>query len=301
MKSEDRGQGTGDRRREQAASAWSSRWVLVSCLLSLLSVLSPQPSALCQQLLFEEPLEQGAPDVRVGERPQREVPHRPLVAILIDDMGFNRHVGDGLLALPLRLSYSFFPHGPASREQAEQAHRLGRDVLLHQPMQPRNEAVDPGPGALRLGQAPSEVAAVVLANLAALPHVIGVNNHMGSRYTEDRPAMRAFLLVLREQGLFFVDSFTSPRSIGLDEALRLGLPAARRQIFLDNVQRPDRICRQIKALIELASHQGEAIGIGHPHEATLTALDQCGDALRREVEMVGVSALLHRSEATERP
>ncbi len=304
MKSQHRRQGPAARRR-RASDDGDRRALFVGprCLwIAVLFLLAWSPlTVVGQHQVFEEPFEQAAPDVRRAEPDGRIVPHRPRVAILIDDMGLGRHVCKELPELPLHLSFSFFPHGPASMEQAEHAHRLGRDVLLHQPMQPRNPTVDPGPGALLLGLDETEVDAIVRANLAAIPHVVGVNNHMGSRYTEDRPAMRSFLRLLREQNLFFVDSFTSPRSIALEEAQALGLPTARRQIFLDNVLNPERVCQQIRALINEANVQGEAIGIGHPHEATLLALRQCGEQLQHEVELVGVRALVHRPPQTADP
>ncbi len=291
---DDRGQ-TTDGSKSQGRTGWPSPAGPSLLLLAIVLLLAWASAGVAgQHQIFEEPLEQAAPDVRVEGGDGTTGPHRPRVAILIDDMGLGRPVCEGLLDLPLQLSYSFFPHGPATAEQAEHAHRLGRDVLLHQPMQPGNPTVDPGPGALVLGLDPAEVEAIVRTNLAAIPHVVGVNNHMGSRYTEDRAALGMFFQVLREERLFFVDSFTSPRSIALEQALAEGLPAARRQIFLDNVLSPERVCQQIRALISVAREQGEAIGIGHPHEATLIALGQCGEELRQEVELVGVSSLVHR-------
>ena len=134
--------------------------------------------------------------------------------------------------------------------------------------------------------------ATVRDNLARVPHAIGVNNHMGSRFTEDRQAMHAFLEVIRSEGMFFVDSTTSAESIGMDEAREMGIRTARRNVFLDNVHTQEDICRQLKELISIARKKGWAIGIGHPNEATLTALELCRETLLKNVRLVGIQQLV---------
>lgn len=217
---------------------------------------------------------------------------RPRIALIIDDMGYHQQIGRRLLTLDLNLTFSFLPKAPYTQKQEEQAWEKGHDVLLHLPMQAHNPAYDPGPGALYLKYSPQRIQALVAKDLKTVPHAIGSNNHMGSRFTEDREAMHAVLAVLKKRGLFFIDSYTTAASTGLDEARRMGIPTARRHVFLDNIQDKKKICRQLDRLVTLAMQKGWAIGIGHPHQSTLDALADCGKRMQTRVRIVGVHALV---------
>ncbi|HHD56525.1 MAG TPA: divergent polysaccharide deacetylase family protein [Desulfobulbaceae bacterium] len=217
---------------------------------------------------------------------------RPQIALIIDDMGYHQQIGRRLLALDYNLTFSFLPNAPYTKKQEEQAWEKGHDVLLHLPMQAHNSTYDPGPGALYLKYSPQRIQALVTEDLKSVPHAIGSNNHMGSRFTENRAAMHEVLAVLKKRGLFFIDSYTTAASTGLDEARRMGIPAARRHVFLDNVQDKKKICRQLDRLVTLAMKKGWAIGIGHPHQATLDALADCGQRMQARVRIVGVHTLV---------
>ncbi len=216
----------------------------------------------------------------------------PKIAIIIDDMGYHQQIGRQLLALDLNLTFSFLPQAPYTRQQEEQAWVKGRDVLLHMPMQAHDRAFNPGPGSLYLKYSPKQMQSLVAEDLNSVPHAIGSNNHMGSGFTEDRAAMHVVLGVLKKRGLFFVDSYTTADSTGLDEARKMSIPTARRHVFLDNVQNIKKICRQLDTLAALARKQGWAIGIGHPHQATLDALVACGPEIQAKVKIVGVHTLV---------
>lgn len=224
-----------------------------------------------------------------GDTPQED---RPRIAIIIDDMGYHQQIGDQLLALDLNLTFSFLPKAPFTLEQEDRAWQQGHDIMLHMPMEAQDPTWDLGPGGLYLKYSPEKIRTTVVENLAAVPHAIGSNNHMGSRFTEDRPAMREVLSILRERGLFFVDSYTTSQSTGLDEAGKMNIPTARRHVFLDNVHDQKKICRQLEQLVVLAKKKGWAIGIGHPNQATLKALTSCRKQLLENVEIVGVSTLV---------
>lgn len=237
----------------------------------------------------DAPLRQAQP-VAGPEAGGREL---PLLAIIIDDMGYQQQLDEELLHLNLNLSFAFLPHGPHTPEQAEQAGRLGRDVLLHLPMEPRDQRWDPGPGALTLAMTPAERAELFARDLALVPQAVGVNNHMGSRFTEDPAAMQDFLGLLRDRRLFFLDSLTSPESLGYSLAREMGVKASRRQVFLDNVREQARIREQIRALLAAAERQGGAVGIGHPYPQTLAALREAGPEILSRVKLLGVSHLAH--------
>ncbi len=254
-----------------------------------------------QTIVFEEPdlpqpqeakidVQEKAPECDTESVPT--IP-RPKVAIIIDDMGYHQQVGSRLLALDLNLTFSFLPNAPFTLEQEEQAWEKGRDILLHMPMEAQDPTWDPGPGGLYLRFSAEEIRTKVAENLIAVPHAIGSNNHMGSKFTENREAMHEVLSVLKKRELFFIDSYTTSRSTGLDEAGKMSIPTARRHVFLDNAQDQDKICHQLERLIALAKKQGWAIGIGHPNQATLKALTSCKKHLLESVDVVGVHALVN--------
>ncbi|MFH1057256.1 MAG: divergent polysaccharide deacetylase family protein [Pseudomonadota bacterium] len=223
---------------------------------------------------------------------------RPRVAIVIDDLGHSLEAARKLLALDLPLDFSVLPYATHGRQVAQEASAQGREVLLHLPMEPKSyPSLSPGPGALLASMDAERLRQATQAALAAVPGAVGVNNHMGSRLTEDRAAMQAVCEVLRPRGLFFLDSLTSPRSQAWQQAQRMGLAFARRDVFLDNDPSSAAVTAQIARLIELAKARGQAIAIGHPHPATIQALAEQAERLRREVDMVPVSRLLTRPGA----
>jgi polysaccharide deacetylase 2 family uncharacterized protein YibQ len=149
-----------------------------------------------------------------------------------------------------------------------------REIMLHLPMESiRYPDVDPGPGAILVGMAASEIAATVEHALASLPNVRGVNNHQGSAATADGATMQAVMRVLRAHDLFFLDSLTSSSSVAYAEAQAAGIAAARNRIFLDaDHEDSSRIRERLQRLVRAARATGAAIGIGHPHPATLEVL-----------------------------
>ena len=251
-----------------------------------------------QPIVFEEPILPRA-ESSTDNTPKEKTAlssenkgNRPRVAIIIDDMGYHRKIGDKLLALDLNLTFSFLPEAPFALQQEEQAYQSGRDIMAHLPMESSDARWDPGPGALYLSASPEEQIATLKKNLAAVPHAIGANNHMGSKFTQNRQAMRRIVTVLKAQGFFFIDSFTTAESTGLAEARAIGLKSNRRHVFLDNVQDPEKICIQLDKLAALAVKQHPAIGIGHPYQATLDALQKCRGVLLETVQVVPVHELL---------
>lgn len=262
-----------------------------------------------QQLLdndpFRSPLEPGgisagsiddagisaAPEEKDGDDPADSA-GKTRIAIIIDDMGIHRHIDEQFLGLDLELSFAFLPYGPFTGELEEKAWAGGHEILVHMPMEPEDPQWDPGPDALYVQDSLEEMAAAVEKNLALVPHATGVNNHMGSLFTGDRPAMHRFLELIRRKGMYFIDSCTSAESIGMEEAHAMGIRTARRQVFLDNVQNRDDICLQMEELVRIARKNGEAIGIGHSCETTLTALVHCRDTLLEDVSLVGIRELV---------
>jgi hypothetical protein len=218
------------------------------------------------------------------------------VAIIMDDLGRDLASARELLAIDLPVTFAVLPMESHSAEVAEMAHAGGREVLIHLPMQPQGYPdVDPGDAPLLVGQRPEDIRERIALYRQRVPQAVGGNNHMGSRFTEDRAGMAVVLEEMRQEGLFFVDSLTSGRSVAFDEARRQGIPAAERDLFLDNEREVGSIAREIRRLAELGRRQGGAVGICHPHPQTLQALRQEAAYLRRQgIEVVPVSQLLVR-------
>ncbi len=225
----------------------------------------------------------------------REV-KRPRIAIIMDDLGRDMATGRALVEIGLPITFSILPGEKNAARIAELAHRNGREVLIHIPMEPQGyPLVDPGEDALFIDFPPEEIRQRMRAFIARVPHAAGGNNHMGSRFTESSEGMQAVLDVMGESGLFFVDSLTSSRSVGFREARRKGIPAAARDVFLDNVAEEGAIAAQMRKLTALAMRQGSAIGICHPYPATLEVLRRQAPELEKlGIDVVPVSELLVR-------
>jgi len=216
------------------------------------------------------------------------------VAILIDDMGSSLSRLQEILELDSPITISVLPYLRHSRDVSRIASESGRDVLLHLPMEPRNMAVNhPGKGALLTEMAGGAIRKIVEDDLLDVPEAIGVNNHMGSKFTEDEPGMRQVFAVLKEKGLFFVDSRTTSASLGSRLAGESGVENAERDVFLDNKRDVVYIDSQIDILVKIATKEGRAIAIGHPYPETLAALKRMMPGMRaRGIEVVPVSELV---------
>lgn len=218
------------------------------------------------------------------------------IALIFDDLGYDlRHV-ERLYALGVPLSFAVLPFERWSSEVAREVERRGGEVLCHLPMEATGNE-DPGPGALVEGMSARRFAAAVERALEQVPGAIGVNNHMGSRLTADEHAMRELLPQLGSRGLFFIDSRTTPESVGYEIARELGVPTARRDVFIDAVDEPDAIRGEWRRLLEISSRRGAAIGIAHPRKETLALLaEEIPRAVARGYEFVPISYLLERGE-----
>ncbi len=158
----------------------------------------------------------------------------PSIALIIDDIGLSESQASQFLQLNIPLSFAILPRMKYSTILAREISDRGHEIMLHQPMEPGDPRVDPGPGALYVGDNPNTINRIIEENIAELPLATGINNHMGSRFTESREKMTETLRVVKESGLFFVDSRTSQHSKGYRVARTLRMPAAYRHIFLDN-------------------------------------------------------------------
>jgi polysaccharide deacetylase 2 family uncharacterized protein YibQ len=228
-------------------------------------------------------------------------PELPAISIIIDDLGYRRLDGLRAIELPGPVAYAILPHTPYATRLAGIAFQLDKEVLLHVPMQ---SDVDKalGPGALTNGMSRGELQAVLEAGLASVPHVSGINNHMGSALTRESLAMRWTMEWMDRNGdLYFVDSLTSSESVALSTAHDAGLLAIARDVFLDPTPDTVTIRRQFQRLIAIARERGTGLAIGHPYPQTLSVLRRV--LLKPShygVELVPVHELIARRSRTLR-
>jgi len=217
--------------------------------------------------------------VASGERPmwrRNAVPFgdlysRPLIAIVIDDVGLDRPRSKRAWELPGPITLSFLPYAKDLRDQAKAARAHGNELMLHMPMEPMGHA-DPGPNALLTSLSESEIGHRVTTDLDSFDGYVGVNNHMGSRFTASKPDMEVVLRLLKARGLLFLDSRTTAQTVGETLAHELGVPTISRNVFLDDDEALAAVKHQLAETEEVARRQGFAVAIGHPHENTLKAL-----------------------------
>ncbi len=215
------------------------------------------------------------------------------VAIVIDDIGY-RSTDVSALRLPSQVAFSVLPHTPLGRELAEKGNQQQREILLHVPMESTRK-LTLGPGALTSNMDENSVKNSLQASINDIPHVIGINNHMGSRLTQMSEPMSWTMDFLKKNNLFFLDSRTSKYSQAEFIAQRTGVPTLRRHVFLDNNLNEDYIELQFEKLIDASKRHGSVIAIGHPHPQTITVLQKMLPTLaKHNIELVPVSQMLPR-------
>jgi len=215
----------------------------------------------------------GAETWRRNAVPFRDLNSKPLVAVVIDDVGLDRPRSKRAWELPGPLTMSFLPYAKDLREQAKAARTKGHELMLHLPMEP-NGRNDPGPNALLVSLSDAELRQRTTTALDSFDGFAGVNNHMGSRFTAFKPGMETVLRQLKGRGLMFLDSRTSAQSVGDQLAHEMGVPSIVRHVFLDDEETLDAVRRKLAEAEAIARRQGFVVVIGHPHEATLQALGE---------------------------
>ena len=217
-----------------------------------------------------------------------------VIAVIIDDMGHNFAAARPFIHMPHPVALSFLPGLPHSGELAREAVKTGKTVLLHLPMEPMGyPGTDPGPGAVLTSHSRDEIRRIMEKDLASIPEAAGINNHMGSKATADQRVMETVLDLVKQKGLFFIDSRTTPETVALAIAREMGIPSAQRSVFLDNVTEAKAIDARIDELLECALEKGWAIGIGHPHPPTAEALPRLAARAREKgVSWINLESLI---------
>lgn len=197
---------------------------------------------------------------------------RPRVAIVIDDLGLDRPRSERVIGLPAAVTLSFLPYADDLSQLVAAARHNGHEMIVHVPMQPIDGKNDMGPNGLATDLSHDEVLRRLDWDLARFDGYVGINNHMGSRFTEDAQGMGWVMDVLKARGLMFLDSRTIGNSVGAKMAAAAGVPFTERDVFLDDDQRATAVEQRLKDVEAIARKKGVAVAIGHPHDATIAAL-----------------------------
>lgn len=225
--------------------------------------------------------------------------NKPAIAIIVDDLG-NTSFDARVIELPGAVACAFLPHAPHTRTLARLAHSHNKEVLLHAPMESAVPDTDHllGPGSLTLHMTEQEFIASLQASLSAVPHVNGVNNHMGSLLTQHPGHMLWLMREINRHGdLFFIDSRTTSQSVARDVANENHVPTMSRDIFLDAEQNSEFIDSQFDQLLSIARKRGTALGIAHPYPETMQVLQRRLLELEAEgVDLIPVGELIKRQQ-----
>jgi polysaccharide deacetylase 2 family uncharacterized protein YibQ len=233
------------------------------------------------------------PPKPVAKLPQLAGDHPPLVAIVIDDIGYDAQTAEKLLKIDAPLTFSVLPFGPHSREIAAEARSKGHEIMLHLPMQPNEfPAVNPGPGALLSQMTSDEFIGQLEDDLNQIPGLKGVNNHMGSAISTSSERMRQIFSILKKRGLYYIDSRTTAETVARPSAELLQIPFTERDIFIDHREDEQFIRKQLHELIKRAQRQGYAVGIAHPHAVTCRVLSEFIPELKQAVALVPASMVV---------
>ncbi len=219
----------------------------------------------------------------------------PKIVFVIDDVGYHLRYEQLLYSAGAPLTIAILPQLDYSEHFSREARRRGYEVILHQPMEPLGKNVDPGPGVIKGGMRRSEVERVLDKNLRTVPGASGINNHMGSKATQDGQIMNWVISELKDRNMFFLDSMTSNNSMGWRTARSKGLPYLKRSVFIDNEDDAVYIANQIGKLIDKAKKEGYAIGIGHYKRKTLETIRRMAPQINRKgVQIVRLREVVKR-------
>ena len=196
------------------------------------------------------------------------------IAIVIDDLGLKRSITRNILNLPAPITAAFLPYADDLEEQTRLAKEKGHELLVHIPMEPISPHFNPGPNALSSDMSAEEIIDKLEIMLSSFEGYVGINNHMGSKFTSNAVVSSIIINELEKRGLLFLDSLTSANSTAWKKARDRHVPYAVRNIFLDNSKNGQDIMQQLALLEKHALKHHTAVAIGHPHEATVNALKE---------------------------
>ena len=224
--------------------------------------------------IIDETTKEKSKDIKV--LPAKKPPYfgkQKAIVIVIDDMGISLKRTADIISLKAPITASFLTYGRKLDEQIKNSLQSGHEIMVHVPMEAQT-AVDAAPDVLTTKMSLKEIRNNMIEMLKKFKDIKGINNHMGSKLTEDYGRMKEVMETLKEKGLYFLDSKTSPRSKAETAAQNVGIAYAHRHVFLDNQNDKAYILGQLAKVERLASKNGYAIAIGHPKSQTYEALKE---------------------------
>lgn len=217
------------------------------------------------------------------------------IALIIDDFGAMMPGTSEMMSIKRHLTFAILPYRSSTAKEAQMAVEKGFQVMLHLPMEPLNPKLSAGPYAIKAGMKKEEVAKLFKQALAQVPQAKGVNNHMGSKATEDMEVVITVLEQIKEKNLFFVDSHTSPKSVIAKNAINLQVPYVENYLFIDNIDNVQAVKKEIQTLAKIALTKGNVVGIGHVRKATAQAIEESLPELDAQgIDLVYVSELVKK-------
>lgn len=229
--------------------------------------------------------------------PQRKPPYfgpEPVIAVVIDDMGISQRRTADIAKLKAPLTTAFLTYGTNLQKQVDNSVKAGHEIMIHVPMEPQRK-IDIAPDTLTTEMSSEELEKNFTIMLDKFHNIKGVNNHMGSKLTEDEPRMEVIMKLLKKRNLFFLDSKTSAHSRAEEAARRIKVDYAHRHVFLDNTNDKDYILKQLGQAERLAFKNGYAIAIGHPKSQTYEALkDWLGQLPEKKIKLVHLSEIIQK-------
>lgn len=233
------------------------------------------------------------PEPELPERPPPFPDARPMGAVIIDDVGYNRGVLRFFRKVSIPLTAAVLPHLPNSTYLAKEIRALGHEILCHMPMQPGNYPdQDPGRGAILLSMTPEMIRETMLSDFHSVPYAVGFNNHMGSAATANEKTMREVFTVAKAHGWVFVDSRTTAETVAEIIAREKGVPVVARDVFLDDLSEEEYIRGQLRVFEDRMKTRGYAVAIGHATRVTLTVLESEMQRFAESYRMITVTDLI---------
>lgn len=221
------------------------------------------------------------------------VKRKARVGIIIDDVGYVKGPADKMLEVPAPLTWAFLPMSPYGKLYVDAARKKGFEIMLHLPLEALDPSENPGPGVIRRDWTEEEILRQLDLNLSSVPSARGVNNHMGSAGTSDPRLMDIIMAELKRRNLYFIDSYTSNRSVAKEAARKHQVPFAQRHIFIDHDSSYEAKIKALQEVIRIALRDGEAIAIGHVREGTAEAImEMLPEFTKAGIEIVPVSELV---------
>ena len=252
-------------------------------------------------VFYEDPDIKKVPDTPVPPAPFIKPVNGAKIAIIIDDLGMDIKRSREVVDLPAPVTLALLPYAPRVREIADEGAAKGHEMIIHVPMEAMDGTQNIGPGGLKEAMSAEEFTNAFGTMLGSFEGYVGINNHMGSRLTQDEAAMTRLMGMLASRGLFFVDSKTSDDSVATDAAARAAVPYASRDVFLDHEDTAAFVQGALAKTEKLAARRGYAIAIGHPKDHTIAGLKAWIPTLKEKgIEIVPVSELL-RGKRVETP